>query len=60
MDNWVELLFLVEFSLLIKYYYTKKVQNVGSPNNKALGKATWLKKLKRDPQLKERNKVYLC
>ena len=43
MDNWVKLLFLVEFSLSIRYYYIKKVQNIRNLNNKALNKVIWLK-----------------
>ena len=38
MDNWVELLLLVELSFLIKYYNKKKVQSIKSFSRKALGK----------------------
>ena len=59
MDNWVKLLFLIENSFFGRHHCVKKIQNIKSPSNKALGKVIWLKKFKKKPQLKEGDKVYL-
>ena len=58
MDNWVKLLLLVELSLSIRYYNKKKIKSIKSLNGKALDKLTWLRKFRKDFQLKEGNKVY--
>ena len=55
----MELLSLIKFSLLIRHHFIKKIQNTENPSNKALKKITWLKKFKKNPQLKEGNKIYL-
>ena len=59
MDNWVELLPLAKLSLSTRHHYEKKVQNTGSPSSRALRKVAWLKQVRKDPQLKEGDKVYL-
>ena len=55
----MELLFLVELFFFRRYYYIKKIKNTENPSDKVLKKLAWLKGFKKDPHLKEGNKVYL-
>ena len=50
---------MAKLTLLKKYYYKKGVKNIKSPNKKGLDKLTWLKKFRKNPQLKKGNKIYL-
>ena len=59
MDNWVKLLLLVKFSLLTRYYNKKKFKIQKVLIGRYWARQFNLKKFKKDPQLKEKNKIYL-
>ena len=50
---------MAKLSFSGRYHYKKKVRNTENPSNKVLGKVAWLRKFKKDLQLKEGDKIYL-
>ena len=61
MTNWMELLSIAQLTLSLEHRRpVQKVINIYNPNKKALNKIELFKKHnKKDPQLKEKNKIYL-